>query len=298
MGLPGGEAAAEWRRGAAVRAQALGPATEMMLDLAKVDAGSRVLDVGAGAGDATLAAAQRVGPNGRVLATDISASMLEIAAESARHAGLSNVGTLVVDAQRLDLESDSFDAAVSRHCLMLLPDYHQTLTQIRRVLKPGGRFAALVFSTPDRCPHISIPHAIVFRVGRLTSPAPERFGEFRLGAPGMLEEPTARLAFGRYPSTRFLFGGAFPPSLRPCSTCGDRCPCASSWSGSAMPNRRRPGPRSSGRWGNSSARTGLRRRLSSSSGWGRNRDESVGESRGHPSLAARRRKVCPTSQWS
>jgi ubiquinone/menaquinone biosynthesis C-methylase UbiE len=182
------EAAAEWRRGAAVRAQALGPATEMMLDLAKVDAGSRVLDVGAGTGDSTLVAAQRVGPNGRVLATDISASVLEIAAESARHAGLSNVDTLVVDAQRLDLESDSFDAAVSRNCLMLIPDYHQALTQIRRVLKPGGRFAAMVFSTPERCPHISIPHAIVLRVGRLTSPAPERFGEFRLGAPGMLED--------------------------------------------------------------------------------------------------------------
>jgi len=160
----------------------------MMLDLAKVDAGSRVLDVGAGAGDSTLAAAQRVGPNGRVLATDISASMLEIAAELARHAGVSNVGTLVVDAQRLDLESDAFDAAVSRNCLMLIPDYHQALTQIRRVLKPGGRFAAMVFSTPDRCPYISIPHTIVFRVGRLTSPAPERFGEFRLGAPGMLED--------------------------------------------------------------------------------------------------------------
>src|SRR5215510_5493507 len=63
------EAAAEWRRGAAVRAQVFGPATEMMLDLAKVDAGSRVLDIGAGAGDSTLAAAQRGGPNGRVLAT-------------------------------------------------------------------------------------------------------------------------------------------------------------------------------------------------------------------------------------
>jgi SAM-dependent methyltransferase len=159
----------------------------MMLDLTKVDTGSRVLDVGAGAGDSTLVAAQRVGPSGRVLATDISASMLEIAAESARYAGVSNVDTRVVDAQRLDLESDSFDAAISRNCLMLIPDYQQALTQIRRVLKPGGRFAAIVFSTPDRCPYLSIPHAIVFRVGRLTSPAPERFGEFRLGAPGVLE---------------------------------------------------------------------------------------------------------------
>jgi len=180
-------AAAEWRRGAAVRLWVFGPATEIMLDLAKVDDGSWVLDVGAGAGDSTLMAAERVGPSGRVLATDISASMLKIAAELARKTGLSNVDTRVVDAQRLDLESDSFAAAVSRACLMLIPDYQQALTQIRRVLKPGGRFAAIVFSTPDRCPYLSILHAIVFRVGRLTSPAPDRFGEFRLGAPGVLE---------------------------------------------------------------------------------------------------------------
>ena len=66
------EAAAEWRRGAPARVQAFGPATEMMLDLVKVAEGSRVLDVGAGAGDSALVAAQRVGSSGRVLATDIS----------------------------------------------------------------------------------------------------------------------------------------------------------------------------------------------------------------------------------
>ena len=70
---------------------------------------------------------------------------------------------------------------------MLIPDYQHALTQIRLVLKPGGRFAAIVFSTPDRCPYLSIPHAIAFRIGRLTSPAPERFGEFQLGAPGVLD---------------------------------------------------------------------------------------------------------------
>jgi SAM-dependent methyltransferase len=189
------EAAAEWRRGAAARLQAFGPATEMMLDLVMVAEGSRVLDVGAGTGDSTLAAARRVGSRGRVLATDVSASMLEVAAELARQAGLNNVDTRVVDAQRLGLEPDSFDAAVSRNCLMLIPDYRQALTGIRRVLKPGGRFAATVFSTPDRCPYLSLPHAVVFRMGRFTSPAPGRFGEFRLGAPGVLEGAFAAAGF-------------------------------------------------------------------------------------------------------
>src|SRR6516225_11529952 len=106
------EAAAEWLRGAAARAEAFGPATERMLDLANIRVGSRVLDVGAGAGDQTLAAARRAGPTGFVLATDISISMLEIAATSAREAGLWNVGTQVMDAQNLELEADSVDAVI------------------------------------------------------------------------------------------------------------------------------------------------------------------------------------------
>ena len=82
------EAAAEWVRGAAARVQAFGPATERMLDLGDIRRGNRVLDIGAGAGDQTLAAARRVGPTGFVLATDISASMLEVTAVSAWQAEL------------------------------------------------------------------------------------------------------------------------------------------------------------------------------------------------------------------
>jgi len=189
------EAAAEWRRGAAARLEALGPATEMMLDLAGVETGSRVLDVGAGAGDSALIAARRAGPTGHVLATDISASMLEIAAESAVHAGLTNLSTRVADAEHLDLMSDSFDAAISRNCLMLVPDYRRALAEIRRVLKPSSRFAAIVFSTPDRCPYFAIPHAIAFQVGGLTSPRLEEFGEFRLSAPGLLQHAFSSTGF-------------------------------------------------------------------------------------------------------
>ena len=70
----------------------------MMLDLAEVRTGSRVLDVAAGTGDQTVMAAQRVGPTGYVLATDISSSMLKVAADAARAAGLTNIETRVMDA--------------------------------------------------------------------------------------------------------------------------------------------------------------------------------------------------------
>jgi SAM-dependent methyltransferase len=105
-----GDVARGWLRGAAARGRALGPVTELMLDLAGLTLGSRVLDLGAGTGDQTLLAAQRVGPGGAVLATDLSASMLDLAREAARAAGLLNVRTRVMDAQHLELESGSFDA--------------------------------------------------------------------------------------------------------------------------------------------------------------------------------------------
>ena len=80
--------------------------------------------------------------------------MLEIAATSAREAGLSNVGTQVMDAQDLKLPADSFDAAISRNALMLVPDIHTALSEMRRVLRSGGRTAAIVFSTPEK---VSLP---------------------------------------------------------------------------------------------------------------------------------------------
>ena len=189
------EAAAEWLRGAAARAEVFGPATERMLDLANIGVGSRVLDVGAGAGDQTLAAARRAGPTGFVLATDISISMLEIAATSAREAGLWNVGTQVMDAQNLELEADSVDAVISRNALMLIPDIHKALVEIRRVLRSGGRTVAIVFSTPEKCPYLSIPHAIARRVGRLSSPPAEQFGEFRLSGAGVMEQAYRNAGF-------------------------------------------------------------------------------------------------------
>ena len=151
--------AEEWRRGMAGRDEVLGAATELMLDLAGVGPGSRVLDVAAGTGDQTLRAARRAGPAGSVLAIDIAPAMLAAAADAAREAGLANVTTRVMDAQRLDFEPDSFDAAICRNGLMHLADLQGTLTGIQRVLKPGGKLAAMVFSLSERNPFFSLPVA-------------------------------------------------------------------------------------------------------------------------------------------
>ena len=189
------EAVEAWRRAAARRAETYGAATELMLDLAEIGPGCRVLDVAAGAGDQTLLAARRVGPSGYVLAVDISAAMLAVAADAASEAGLTNVETCVLDARSLDLESDSFDAAISRFGIMLIPDPVKALAEAMRVLKPGGKLSVAVFSTPEKNPYLAIPQAIARRHAGLPEPAPGDPGQFALGAPGAVENAYAKAGF-------------------------------------------------------------------------------------------------------
>jgi len=179
------EAAQTWREGQAARANLLGSASEKMLDLAHIGLGSRVLDIATGTGDQALMAVARVGPTGSVLATDISDSMVAVAAAAAREAGFTNVTTAVLDAQHLDLEADTFDAVISRNGLMFAPDLHETLIGIRRVLKPGGRLAAIVWSAPEKNPAIALPMQVVNHYGTLPRPAGQQ-GPFALGVPGVL----------------------------------------------------------------------------------------------------------------
>jgi ubiquinone/menaquinone biosynthesis C-methylase UbiE len=182
------ESADWWSAGQAARQQTLGAATEMMLDMAGVQPGSRVLDVASGTGDSTLMAARRVGATGSVLAADISASMLNVAAETARKEGLTNVETRVVDAENLSLDADSFDAVICRIALMLFPNPARALTEMRRVVKPGGKVAVIVFSAIEKNPYHQIPLRIIRRLGNIPAPAPGEPWMFALGDPRALED--------------------------------------------------------------------------------------------------------------
>ena len=169
----------------------LGPATELMLDLAGVSAGGRVLDIAAGAGGQTLAAARRVGARGAVLATDISPAILRHADRAAADAGLNNVLTRVMDAEALEVEPATYDAAISRVGLIYLPDREAALAGMRRALRPGGRAAAIVYSTAERNGFFSLPVSIIRRRAELPPPAPgparpvqpRRGGRPRFGPP-------------------------------------------------------------------------------------------------------------------
>ena len=189
------DAAEAWHRWGPTIEDWLGDATRTMLDRAGVVSGARVLDVAAGAGGQTLDAARRVGPNGHVLATDISPAILEYAEASAREAGLSNVSTLEVDGEHLDVEPGSFDAVISRVGLIYFPDQQAALAGMHTALRPGGKLSSVVYSTADRNGFFAVPVGIIRRRAQLPPPAPGQPGPFSLGGPGVAEEALTRAGF-------------------------------------------------------------------------------------------------------
>jgi precorrin-6B methylase 2 len=164
------------------------PVTEVMLGMAGVDAGARVLDLASGAGSQTLRAARRVGGQGQVVASDISATMLQHLRDNASAAGLSNVTTLPGAAEDLDLAVGSFDAVICRLGLMLFADPARALRAVRRALRPGGKLAAVVFTTPAANSFMATPMQILLRHAGKAPPRPGQPGIFALGAPGVVEE--------------------------------------------------------------------------------------------------------------
>jgi SAM-dependent methyltransferase len=121
--------------------------------------------------------------------------MVKITAETAQQAGLSDVTTQVMDAEQLDVEAESFDAAISRLGLMFILDLLEALTAIRRALKPGGKLAAIVVSSAAKNRYLALPLEIACRHGRRLASALERIGLFSLGSPAVFEAAFTKAGF-------------------------------------------------------------------------------------------------------
>jgi enediyne biosynthesis protein CalE5 len=169
--------------------------SERLVELAGVRAGSRVLDVAAGYGEPALTAARKAGPEGHVVATDISAEMLGFARERAAAAGLSTLEFVQADAAGLDFQPGSFDAAVSRWGIIFEPDAEAAAARICGFLEPGARMAIASWGTPDEVPFLSLPMKTTR--GRFGVPPPPP------GTPGPLSRPTPAAIGG------LLEGGGF-----------------------------------------------------------------------------------------
>jgi len=110
------------------------------LSLGRLPTGATVLDIGCGAGFDTLLAARQVGPAGHVISVDMTEAMLDKTRAGARALGLSNVDARLGYAEELPVESGSIDVVISNGVINLCPDKMAVMTEVRRVLRPGGRF--------------------------------------------------------------------------------------------------------------------------------------------------------------
>ena len=142
--------------------------------------GDTVLELAAGVGDTGLAAARLVGHEGCVLITDFAPEMVAAARRRAAELGIANAEFRVLDAERMDLETDSVDCVICRWGYMLMVDPAAAFAETRRVLRPGGRLAFSVWGAPADNPWASLVGPIVAAKGLMAPPDPTAPGIFAL----------------------------------------------------------------------------------------------------------------------
>jgi len=109
-----------------------------------------VLDLGSGGGIDVLLSAKRVGPTGTVYGLDMTAEMLALAEENARKTGATNVRFLEGLIEAVPLEDASVDVVISNCVVNLSPEKDKVLSEIARVLRPGGRVGISDVVAEDR----------------------------------------------------------------------------------------------------------------------------------------------------
>lgn len=152
-----GDAAEAWRKNHDRLKEVSAPVTRLMLELAGVAPGHRVLDIACGSGIPAIPAAQMVGPAGFVLATDQAPEMVEVARGNSTKEGITNIEFRLVDGEELQVEPESFDAVTCRWGIMFMPEPVLCLRQAWQALKPNGRIAVAVWGPPERNPFIALP---------------------------------------------------------------------------------------------------------------------------------------------
>jgi SAM-dependent methyltransferase len=160
--------------------------TERLLALAGLAPGERVLELACGPGGLGLAAAQRVGPEGEVVLSDVASEMTAIAAARAADLGLANVSFRELDLERIEQPDGSYDTVLCREGLTLVLDPARALGEIRRVLRSDGRVALAVWGPRERNPWLGLVlDAVSAQIGAPVPP-PGIPGPFSLGDPDAL----------------------------------------------------------------------------------------------------------------
>ena len=170
--------------------------SQRLIELAEIKPGQKILDVATGIGEPSITAAKVVGNGGHVLATDISGQMLAIAKERATFLRLQDIIEFKEsDAENLDLPNSSFDAALCRWGLMLLPNLDAAIGKIYSSLVSGGRFAAAVWADATKVPIISLATRIIGSQAQMSAPPPGVPNPFSLADTNKLENSLVGAGF-------------------------------------------------------------------------------------------------------
>lgn len=172
--------ATEWTKHFDWYSAAFQPFVDWCCNAIAVAPGYRVMDLASGTGMPALQLAARVEPGGVVVATDISPEMLRVLAHRAQQTMVRNIELLQMDASALHFPDASFDAVTCAFGLMFCPKPAHVLSEIRRVLKPGGRFAISTWAPPAENSFITVYGRAVANVLSLPrydrlAPGPFRF---------------------------------------------------------------------------------------------------------------------------
>lgn len=181
-----------WERWRAQLADALTPVREWLIWALGPRPGETVLELGAGTGETGFAAAAILGEDGRLISTDFSPEMVEVARRRGTQLGLGNVDYRVIDAERIELDSGSVDGVLCQSTYMLVADPAAALAETRRVLRREGRLALSVWGPPDRNPWASAGGMVLVERGHMPPPQPGAPGVFSMGS----EERTRALLDG------------------------------------------------------------------------------------------------------
>src|SRR6476661_5665187 len=171
---------AGWDKWDAVIMDQLGPVGAAMIDRLDIAEDHQHLDIASGTGEPGLSIAA-LAPHGRVVLTDLSAEMLDVAARRAATQGVTNVETEVCSAEALPFAAATFDSVSVRFGYMFFPDLAGATAEFARVLKPGGRLVASVWVRPDRNPWTSIAMQAIGTEVALPPPDPDGPNMFRCG---------------------------------------------------------------------------------------------------------------------
>jgi ubiquinone/menaquinone biosynthesis C-methylase UbiE len=131
--------------------QQLKPAQDKLMEMANLQPGEKLIDIACGTGLVSFPAAEKLGPNGFVLATDISDEMVKICTLTAGERNISNIEFKRMDAEELNVRNEEYDVALCALGLMYVPDPVKALKEMYRVIKPGGRAVAAVWGQRDHC---------------------------------------------------------------------------------------------------------------------------------------------------